>query len=308
MKRTMEFNSSVADLVRRRRSCRKYLEKPIAASTRRSLEAFLAANRGGPFGSQARLALVAATTEDRSALKGLGTYGFIDGAAGFIVGAVAPGPKALEDYGYLMELAILQATDLGLGTCWLGGTFSKSSFARYIGLAGGELLPAVAAVGYAVDSSYSKDRIRKTAGSNFRRPPEELFFSGDFLTSLAPADAGTYAGPLEMVRWAPSASNRQPWRIVRTPTGWHFYLARSKSYGKGTLLFTVLRLADLQRVDMGIAMCHFELAASEAGLAGGWASDDPGIAPPQTGFEYTATWRPALTPAARSSPAPRQAS
>jgi len=192
-----------------------------------------------------------------------------------------------------MERAILLATDLGLGTCWLGGTFSKSSFARKIGLTGGELMPAVTAVGYPVDAGFSKDRIRRMAGSNSRRPPEELFYIGDFSTPLAPVDAGAYAGPLEMVRWAPSASNRQPWRIVRTPTGWHFFLARTKGYGKGTLLFTVLRLADLQSVDMGIAMCHFELAAREAGLAGDWVIEDPGIATPRAGLEYTATWRPA---------------
>ena len=289
----MDFTTSIDELVRRRHSCRRYQERPIAEETRRSLAGFLAANRSGPFGGRARFALVAATAGDRTALKNLGTYGFIAGASGFIVGAIEQGPKALEDYGYLMERAILLATDLGLGTCWLGGTFSKSGFARKLALAEGELMPAVAAVGYAVDGSLAKDRIRRMAGSNSRRPPAELFFNGAFGAPLSPADAGAYAGPLESVRWAPSASNRQPWRIVRTPTGWHFHLARSKSYGKGTLLFAVLRLADLQRVDMGIAMCHFELVARAAGLAGAWVVEDPGIATPQTGVEYTATWRPA---------------
>jgi len=289
----MDITYSITRLVRERRSCRKYLEKPLGEGVRRSLETFLAANRSGPFGGRARFALVAATAVDRTALKGLGTYGFIDGASAFIVGAIDTGPKDLEDYGYLMEYAILLATDLGLGSCWLGGTFSKSSFARKIALAGDELMPAVAAVGYAADGSYSKDRIRRMAGSNARRPPQELFFDAAFGAPLPPAAAGTYAEALELVRWAPSASNRQPWRIVRTPSGWHFYLARTKNYGKGTLLFAALRLADLQRVDMGIAMCHFELAAREAGLAGAWVIEDPGIAAPRSGVEYTATWCPA---------------
>ena len=92
--RDMDFTSSIADLVRRRRSCRKYLEQPLAENARSSLEAFLAANRLGPLGSRARFELVAATVQDRTALKGLGTYGFISGATGFIVGAIeqAPGP------------------------------------------------------------------------------------------------------------------------------------------------------------------------------------------------------------------------
>ena len=31
----------------------------------------------------------------------------------------------------------------------------------------------------------------------------------------------------------------------------------------------------------------------EAGLAGGWAIEEPGIATTRSGVEYTATWRPA---------------
>ena len=42
-----------------------------------------------------------------------------------MVGAVREAPKDLEDYGYLMERAVLFATDLGFGTCWLGGTFTQ---------------------------------------------------------------------------------------------------------------------------------------------------------------------------------------
>jgi nitroreductase len=288
----MEYAASIDALIRRRRSCRHYLEKALAARERRPLEAFLAASHRGPFGGRTRLGLVAATEEDRTALKGLGTYGFIHGAAGFLLGAIERGCKDLEDYGYAMERAILRATDLGLGSCWLGGTFTKSRFAKRFGLAEDELMPAVAAVGYADEDSFSRDRARRMAGSNFRRPPEELFFDAAFGTPLPSVDAGAYAAVLELVRWAPSASNRQPWRIVRRAGGWHFFLARTKGYGKGTLLFAVLRLADLQRLDMGIAMCHFELAAREAGLEGTWVIDDPGIPMPQPGVEYTATWRP----------------
>jgi nitroreductase len=289
----MKISLPVAEAVARRRSCRRYLDRPLAGDVRAALEAFLDAGRRGPFGGRARFALAAATAEDRAALRGLGTYGFIHGATGFILGAIGRGAGDLEDYGYLLEQAVLLATDLGLGTCWLGGSFTKSSFAKRLALAGGESMPAVVAVGYAVEESYARDRIRRLAGSNARRAPEDLFFDAAFGSPLARDAAGAYAGPLEAVRWAPSASNRQPWRIVRTAAGWHFYLARTKGYGKGTLVFTLLRMADLQRVDLGIAMCHFELAAREAGLRGAWVVEDPGLATAQPGVEYTATWRPA---------------
>ena len=70
-----------------------------------------------------------------------------------MVGAVEPGSGDLEDYGYCLERAVLAATDLGLGTCWLGGTFNKSSFARKIDIAEGEVMPAVIAMGYPTETS-----------------------------------------------------------------------------------------------------------------------------------------------------------
>jgi hypothetical protein len=46
--------------------------------------------------------------------------------------------------------------------------------------------------------------------------------------------------------------------------------------------------ADLQRIDMGIAMCHFALSAAELGLTGGWQST-PMLAP-ASGTEYILSW------------------
>ncbi|MGO9380008.1 MAG: nitroreductase family protein [Dissulfurispiraceae bacterium] len=286
----MTFRTTVTELVRRRYSCRTYQKIPIEEGRQRLLSEFLASNLTGPLGTAARFALVAATDQDRKSLKGLGTYGTIKGAAGFIVGAVEQGPKDLEDYGYLMEHAILFATDLGLGTCWLGGSFSKSSFTKKIAPARGESVPAVTAVGCIASGGRSKDWIRKGAGSDHRFPWARLFSEERFGEPIIPSQAGAYAEPLEMVRLAPSASNKQPWRIVRSGGNWHFYLQRTMGYGKGTMLFRVLRLADLQRVDMGIAMCHFELVARQCGLKGGWVVDDPGIEKPGESTEYTVSW------------------
>ena len=93
-----------------------------------------------------------------------------------------------------------------------------------------------------------------------------------------------------MVRLAPSASNKQPWRIVKDGSAWHFYLQRTPKYGPGSVVFNVMKLADLQRVDMGIAMCHFELTARELGLDGKWARMNPGLEIPDERTEYVVSW------------------
>jgi hypothetical protein len=48
--------------------------------------------------------------------------------------------------------------------------------------------------------------------------------------------------------------------------------------------------ADMQRIDMGIAMCHFEITAEELGLAGRWQVDEPAIFQPDELTEYLVTW------------------
>ena len=286
---TSPYALPASRLIDRRYSCRTYLPKLIGEVERQLLRAFMAGTTAGPLGSQARIALIAASPDDRDALRRLGTYGFIKGATGFIAGAVGRAPKDLEDYGYLLEQVILYATGLGLGTCWLGGTFTRSTFVRrFGGLRRGETLPAVVSIGLIGDDG--TERIRERKEGSRRLPSVELFFERGFGEPLDLGAAGAYAAALEAVRMAPSATNKQPWRLVREGASWHFYLRRTKGYGKGSALFAVLRIADLQRVDLGIAMCHFELVAREHGLDGRWLLRDPGIPLPGGDTEYVATW------------------
>jgi len=297
------FSQSIQYLILHRFSCRKYENRPIPANLRQELNTSLAELPTGPFGNKARFKLVAAAEEDSNDLRGLGTYGFIRNPAGFFLGAIKPGEKYLEDFGYLMEWIILHATDLGLGTCWLGGTFTQSSFARKISLHELEKMPAVVSVGLIEDVDRSRNTVvRRRISADRRKPWPELFFLGDFEKPInLPQGSVTHEGfddnlrevkiPLEMVRQAPSASNKQPWRVVVKGEACHFYLQRTQGYGRGSFTYRVLRLADLQRVDMGIAMCHFELTAQELGLSGGWEVDEPGIQKPDELTEYVVSWK-----------------
>jgi len=284
----MEFSRPVTEIIRQRFSCRRYRDTPIGVEERRRLEAFLASSTESPLGSTARFHLVAATEESQQSLQGLGTYGTIRNPTAFIIGAVKPGGKNLEGFGYLLERAVLYATDLGLGTCWLGGFFTRSSFSRAIRLSGTETIPAVIAMGTKASPSAEADVFRQIANGAHRRPWEQLFFDGSFGVPLTRDVAGPCAEPLEMVRLGPSASNKQPWRVVRDGAGWHFYVHRTPGYHN---VFTKLaRVVDLQLVDLGIALCHFGLTASELGLPGAWQVRDPGIERPNDLTEYVVSW------------------
>jgi hypothetical protein len=276
----MPYNHPVTDLVQCRYSCRTYADRPIEPPLRQRLEGFLAHGEPGPFGTRARLALIAAVPEDPDALRGLGTYGLIGHPTGYVVAAVEHAPHDMEDLGYLLESVVLYATDLGLGTCWLGGTFTRSRFAERIALRADESLPAAIAVGHIAGQPRWIDRlIRLGAGSDRRKPWEALFFEHTFSNSLSREAAGPYAVPLDMVRAAPSASNKQPWQIVRVGGRWHFFLQHTPGYKP-----------EMQRIDMGIAMCHWALTVQELDLQGEWAVDPAPIASSAPDVAYVATW------------------
>lgn len=285
---------SVTDAIRRRYSCRAYDGRPIAAEQASQLVDVAASTTVGRLGTPLRIALAAATAEDPQALKGLGTYGLIKDPVAFLVGVVSPGLKNLEEYGYALETVVLHATGLGLDTCWLGGNFTRSSFSRRIAASGQEIVPAVASVGYAVEGIRDRDRLRRQVRSDTRLPWDLLFFDEDLARPLSKEAAGAYALPLDMLRLAPSGRNYQPWRVVRDGARFHFYLQRTRGYGRGGLYFTVMGTADLPRVELGIAMCHFELTAQELGLAGEWTVQDPAPSLPADGVEYVVTWEQSL--------------
>lgn len=287
----MQYSKSISDLVKERFSCRTYQRVNIESKTRDLLADFAARANVGPLGTKARFELVSATERDNSALRGLGTYGFISGAAGFVIGAIDKQGDKLEEYGYLLEGIVLYATQLGLGTCWLGGTFTKSSFARKINTRKNEIVPAVVSVGYIAENPRRIETyFRRRVGPKRRLPWERIFFDGSFADALDPGSLDGYKQVLEMVRWSPSASNRQPWRILRHDKNWHFYLQRTPGYRESPLVRWTT-VADLQRIDMGIAMNHFELAARELNIEGGWVIADPQLPVPNEHMEYSVTWR-----------------
>lgn len=201
--------------------------------------------------------------ESSDALNGekLGTYGVIKGARNFIGASVPDCDLALEALGYSMEHLVLYAVALGYGTCWLGGTFDKSAFSHAMDLKKGDLFPVISPLGYPTGKKRPMESVMKWATkSDQRKDWNQLFFKDDFSSPLAKSDAGDFAFALEMTRLAPSAVNKQPWRVVKSQDTYHFYEAKTLKEGKNSV--------DLQRVDVGIAACHFGLAAAEKKLPG----------------------------------------
>jgi nitroreductase len=276
------FKKSITEIIKSRISVRTYEPIRLEENIKRNLNDYIQ-NMKGPFAGKVRFKIIDSDAALNSNIK-LGTYGIIKGVSSFAASAVEEGDMNLEELGYELEGFVLYAASLGLGTCWMGGTFKKGEFAKALELKESELLPIVTPIGYPANSEGLVGTVmRRLAGSKNRKPWEELFFNLSFDNKLTKAEAGIYAEALEMVRLAPSASNKQPWRIVRDNDKLHFYLQHTKGYSSA-LGF------DMQRIDIGIAMCHLDFTLKEAGVEGQWKKSKPEIKDMNELSEYVVTW------------------
>lgn len=272
-----------------RRSVRSFSGAELSVPDRKRLESAMQQAGPCPFGTAPRFRIVEPGSRDESASGRIGTYGIIRNATSFIVGAVASGPYAFADYGYALEGIALWAVGAGLGTCWLGGTFDRSGVAASMNLAPGEVVPAIMPIGEPAERrTFIDATMRVLAGSRNRKPFGELFFDGSFDAPLGETEAGPWSRVLEAVRSGPSASNKQPWRIVRTggaeTPAFHLFLNEDRSYNNA------IRGIRIQELDIGIAMRHFEAAALALELPGAWhALEAPPVAYGEP-LQYYSSW------------------
>ena len=275
----MQFTEPITEIITRRVSYRTYKKDAVEPEKLDRLKKYMSEQTKGVFGNTVRFELL--EQNDRSDMK-LGTYGIIHGAGLYLTGAVAKGEKDNEDFGYLFEKLLLLATSLRLGSCWMAGTFQRSDFATRIGLKENETLPAISPIGYPTENRRLLDAsMRFLVGSKTRKPFEKLFFEGDFSHPINELKAGDFQAPLEMVRRGPSASNKQPWRALKESGKpvFHFFIEYTPGY-----------FNEYQHLDLGIAMAHFEMTASELYLHGEWKQMEEGKQYETASLKYGATW------------------
>ncbi len=142
------------------------------------------------------------------------------------------GANSLISAGYSAQQLVLTLNANGISSCYLGAAKPSRR--------GGDYLMALA-LGYAAEAPL------RTSEQQFRRKPLSEVTDIEGIEDIARA-----------VRLAPSAVNSQPWFL----TGDRSEIAVCRKTGLGQVF-----LQRLNEFDMGIALCHLEIAALHAGLA-----------------------------------------
>lgn len=277
----MQFENNIRDIIQTRYSCRTFSAKRIDHIARNRLINICQSIHRGLFGENIELFFIeSAGNGIRSTLSG--GFEYIRNTGSFIAGKIQNSQFAYESFGYTVEQIVLKATDLGLGTCWIG--YFNPEFFHEVRISSDEIFPAIIILGYPEETSSFNNIFKRKFGlvRTNRMKWNQLFFYKDFNEPLTEDRAGRFCDSLEMLRLAPSSGNTQPWRIIKDPgvNNFHFY-KKIISYH--------YELKKLHNIDIGIAMCHFDLAAKNTGLNGKWITAKPDLDTPAD-TDYIISW------------------
>lgn len=179
----------------------------------------------------------------------------------------------LENAGYMLQQMDLHLSSMGLGTCWLGMAKPTSGFNNV------SPLPFVIAMAVGTPS----EPVHRNSEAEFKRKLKVEICSTPYHSHI-----------IESARLAPSATNSQPWRFRTTPEMIHAYRVNVN-------LLKAWLYERMNQIDMGIALCHLQLAAEAEGYQVTMIHDEEAVEDHPIGTQYTMTLQLNKEPATPSS-------
>lgn len=198
------------EFLRSRHSVRRYNNDPIEASAVKALKAEITMINTHEAGMHFEL-----VCNDNAPFEGFrASYGMFSGVRNYIAAVVDRSfPDVMEKAGYFSQQIVMKATALGLGTCYVGGTFDESRV--NVVLRPDRKILFIIAVGYAESKkdTFISGIAMKLAHRNDRKADDFFEPTGDFTLAEAKKIMSWLNDGLEGLSSAPSSLNRQPVRI-----------------------------------------------------------------------------------------------
>ena len=242
----------------------------------------------GPFGDTFRIEFLDNVDIDEQ----IATYGYIKEFKAILMAISKSEPSALFEMAYVLHGLVLQLTEAGVQTVWLGGAFNHKDAIGVSSLEEDEIVAAVIPLGY--ESSKKRllfDYIAPVIlGAKHRKDMSDVYFKGTFNTPLTEVDTKFYKA-LDVARRAPSAKNKQSWRVVvdNDDKSMHLYalFGLRDEVGNGRKQYA----CPPEYLDLGAYFKSLEIGLEHMGFDGKLIINRPKIEiPSDLDIEYIATW------------------
>lgn len=198
------------EFLRSRHSVRKYSQEPLPEELVRKIEAEITMVNTHEAGMHFRL-----VCDDSSPFKGFrASYGFFSGVRNYIAVVVDSAfPDTYERAGYFSQQIVMKAVSLGLGTCYVGGTFDVSKVS--VNLRAGEKILYLVALGFPAEARQTAiGSIAMKIMHRHDNAPDDYFVDTDSVSLAEATEACPWLKDgLDGLVSAPSSLNKQPVRI-----------------------------------------------------------------------------------------------
>ena len=152
----------------------------------------------------------------------------------------------LVNGGYMLEEVVLKLTEMGIGTCWLGGHLERKDVNHLIDIPNEHEVLFMVSFGYPIERN---NLYRENIEEIKREDIAELVVNYEKVRGNSKMEE-----LLSAIRVAPSAANSQPWRFKVDDNTLHIF-RKEQGFIKKRFL------GKINLVDIGISLKHLEIAA-----------------------------------------------
>ena len=249
-----------------RTSCRRFDSAPLDETTLQSVQHALGSIEPIQADNQGKFLTLNEPEKNQLAVA-QGAYGRFIVSSHLMIPYTEKSTDSLVELGFQSQQAVIQLEELGLGSCYVGAHSRVRKLQQEFDLPETAHLAAVLIYGKPASSQPQKNlnqSYRTLIGSRKRKSVEHLFVEPIPLTPPLPAE---WEAILEAGRWAPSATNAQPWRLL--PINGEFQLFTNPA--AYPIVLTAGSKLMYALYDAGIFMANIHLAAQAFGVPAHWS-------------------------------------
>ena len=170
------------------------------------------------------------------------------------------GEDYLQNIGYAMEEVVLKLTSLGIATCWLECDIKREDILEFVDLESEEDLDANETEEENIEKEENLENPYSIIAFGYPEEGEKLFKNNKNadrkrINNICKKLDKSLEKIVEPLRLAPSMKNSQPWVLYNKDNNIHLYEEKQKK-----------NLSDTNKISMGIALRHFDIACKEFGV------------------------------------------
>jgi nitroreductase len=170
------------------------------------------------------------------------------------------GEDYLQNIGYAMEEVVLKLTSLGIATCWLDCNIKREDILEFVDLESEEDLDVEETEAENIEKEKNLENPYSIIAFGYPEEGEKLFKNNKNedrkrINNICKKLDKSLEKIVEPLRLAPSMKNSQPWVLYNKDNNIHLYEEKQKK-----------NLSNTNKISMGIALRHFDIACKEFGI------------------------------------------